>query len=141
MMDVLKLAACILAISLQACQPQDKPIAAAKAPVIVQLPEAPRATEPDYNTMGSDAARQEWYCAGVLIHALDAKLPEQRERELSLAYDAIKKSAERSLEADGLSRLDSFAFVRHWEERGRSGKGINGVFPSVEDCIRRASQK
>jgi hypothetical protein len=134
-------AACILAISLQACQPQDRPTAAAKEPIAVQLPEGPPATEPDYNTIGSDAARQDWYCAGVLIHALDANLPEQRERELSLAYDAMQKSAERKLEADGLSRLDSFGFVRHWEERGRRGKGINGVSPSVDDCIRRASQQ
>jgi hypothetical protein len=140
-MDGLKLSLGVLALSLLACQPDEKSTMGVNEPVVVQLPEGAPLREPDYNKMGSHTAHQGLYCEGILIHALDADRNKRRESELLVAYAALQKSNVANLEAAGLSRIDQHGLWNHWEERGRRGRGINGAFPSREDCLRLARSK
>jgi hypothetical protein len=109
-----------------------------KPPIVVELPAGTPEPARDFDTEGSEEARRDLYCGGLLMDSLGSDVSAQRQRELSLAYAKVSKAGEVSLTSEGFSKSEVFGIVRHWEQRGRLRRAPAGFSPSDDDCIARA---
>ncbi len=121
----------------------DVPVAAASpapAPVAGVTPD--HAGEPDYLNVGSQAARDEMYCAGVISAEFEARTnqhPDDMSKQIA-AQIALDDAGAARLIADGLATTDNRAgFTLAYGEKARADRAAGTLRIPFETCMARAA--
>jgi hypothetical protein len=135
----------LAALIAQACQPDGNQRAellkARDAGIIVELPAGPPRDPINYNSIGSEDAHRDYFCAGVLDRAMAGNPPEPRLLALASGYNASAAAGEAKLANEGLSREDSLGVARHWQDRGRRGQAPLGFDLDADKCLSRLARQ
>lgn len=107
-------------------------------------PSAPTEPEKDYTLLGSQEARDDLYCGGVVSAEFDAKIKTDHPDKVAPLIEVQKKlesAGVRRLRAEGVSKDNDWAFFTNaHNDKARADYAGGAIRIPVATCLERASK-
>lgn len=107
-------------------------------------PAAPATPEKDYTLLGSQDARDDLYCGGVVSAEFDSKIETDHPDKVVPLIEMQKKlesAGIRKLRAEGVSKDGDWAyFTNAWGEKAHADYATGAIRIPVATCVDRASK-